>query len=320
VADKQHWSRVGEAGTILGMKILLAVYRLTGRFGFRLVLVPVMLWYFLLRRDAREASRQYLQRLQQHTGSVEGPGHAFRHFLAFGESLLDKFLVWMGHIRREDVVFENPQAIEQLDRQQTGGLIVVSHQGNIEVCSALAHQLPDVRLTVLVHTHHAVRFNQLLKKVNSSNRIEMMQVTDMSPATAMLLSERVAAGEYVVIAGDRTPVTDSQRNSQVQFLGHTAPLPQGAVILAGLLQCPIYLMFCLKQQQRYHIYLESFADAQRLPRRNREQWINEQVQRYASRLEHYCSVAPLQWFNFYPFWNDNERASDEVASSGTGSP
>jgi predicted LPLAT superfamily acyltransferase len=25
-------------------------------------------------------------------------------------------------------------------------------------------------------------------------------------------------------------------------------------------------------------------------------------QRYADRLEHYCRVAPYNWFNFYDFW------------------
>jgi predicted LPLAT superfamily acyltransferase len=27
------------------------------------------------------------------------------------------------------------------------------------------------------------------------------------------------------------------------------------------------------------------------------------MQRYAERLEHYTRIAPYNWFNFYPFWN-----------------
>jgi predicted LPLAT superfamily acyltransferase len=31
------------------------------------------------------------------------------------------------------------------------------------------------------------------------------------------------------------------------------------------------------------------------------------IARYAQRLEHYCLMAPLQWFNFFDFWNQNEE-------------
>jgi len=26
------------------------------------------------------------------------------------------------------------------------------------------------------------------------------------------------------------------------------------------------------------------------------------LRRYAERLEHYCRIAPYNWFNFYDFW------------------
>ncbi|MEH6579258.1 MAG: lipid A biosynthesis acyltransferase [Amphritea sp.] len=298
-----HWSRAGEAGTLLGMQILLLVYRVFGRWGFRVFLFPVISYFFLTRKEAREASTQYLQKLRPHLAAEQQASlTSFQHFLMFGEILLDKFLVWMGGISREDVVFETPAVFEKVDHERKGGVIIVSHLGNTEVCSALAHQLPDIRLTLLVYTRHAEKFNSLMKKVNSSARIEMLQVTDMSPATAMILSERVEAGEYIVIAGDRTPVTGTGRVSTVSFLGGDAPMPQGAFILAGLLKCPVYLMFCIKQQAQYHISLELFSEQLKFSRKERHQAISKAVQNYANRLEHYCIKAPLQWFNFFPFW------------------
>ncbi|SIS40250.1 hypothetical protein [Neptunomonas antarctica] len=302
----KHWSKIGETGTLLGMKILLAVYRIFGRRGFRVLLFPVMSYYYLTQKKARDASRQYLNKLSLYTQTPEAENNlsTFQHFLMFGEVLLDKFLVWMGHIRREDVIFETPDAFEKIDSSNRGGIIIVSHLGNTEVCSALAHQLPDIRLTVLVYTQHAEKFNALMKKVNNSARIEMLQVTEMTPATAMLLSERVEAGEFIVIAGDRTPVTGHARTSRVSFLGSPALMPQGAFILSGLLKCPVYLMFCLKQQAHYHIYLEHFTEQLRFSRKERPTAIQDAVQRYAARLEHYSLIAPLQWFNFFPFWAD----------------
>lgn len=314
----KHWSKIGETGTLLGMKLLLLTYRLFGRRGFRILLFPVMSYYYLTQKKARHASAQYLAKLSQ-TLAPENQAKlsSFRHFLMFGEILLDKILVWMGHIRKEDVIFETPVAFQHIDNNQRGGIIIVSHLGNTEVCSALAHQLPNLRLTVLVYTQHAEKFNSLMKKVNSSAKIEMLQVTEMSPATAMLLSERVTAGEFIVIAGDRTPVTGQARVSQVNFLGSSALMPQGAFILSGLLRCPIYLMFCLKQQAHYHIYLEHFTEELNFSRKERQQTLKQAVQDYAVRLEHYCRIAPLQWFNFFPFWENSNREANPAIKKVT---
>lgn len=293
------------------MKFMLLVYLISGRWGFRLILFPVMVYFYLVRGEARLASKQYLEHLQKFAGADQvGTLSSFKHFLMFGEILLDKLLVWMGRIRKEDVVFENPAVIDSIDSHKKGGIIIISHLGNIEVSSALAHQKSDLRLTILVYTKHAEKFNSLMKKVNTSTRIEMLQVTEMSPATAMILSERIDAGEFIVIAGDRTPVTGHERVSKVRFLGGVAPMPQGAFILAGLLKCPVYLMFCLKLNDKYHIYVELFSEKIAFRRKQRNQMINAAVQQYANRLEYFCLIAPLQWFNFFPFWCDDSAAEN----------
>jgi predicted LPLAT superfamily acyltransferase len=54
---------------------------------------------------------------------------------------------------------------------------------------------------------------------------------------------------------------------------------------------------------RYELYCEPFAEQVLLPRAQREEALREHVQRFASRLEHYCRLAPDNWFNFYDFWS-----------------
>ncbi|MFP8966880.1 lipid A biosynthesis acyltransferase [Pokkaliibacter sp. CJK22405] len=314
-----HWASIGEAGTVLGMKSLLLAYRLFGRTGFRLFLLPVMLYFYATRPVSRQASKAYLARVKKFVPKEQHSTLTpFRHFWCFGEILLDKLLVWMGHIRHDNVVFATPDTFDRADTQRRGGIIIVSHLGNTEVCSALAHQLPDVGITMLVHTRHAEKFNRLMKQTNPNAAINLMQVTEMSPATAMLLSERVSAGEFVVIAGDRVPVSGGTRTSVVDFLGEPAELPQGAFILASLLQCPVYLMFCLKESGRYHLYMELFTERLSLARKTRNEGLQLAVQRYSDRLASYCCRAPLQWFNFFPFWQaERPRTSHSADAHAT---
>jgi len=313
-----HWSRIGESGTVLGMKFLLLMFRFFGRTGFRLCLYPVMVYYYLSRTEARAASQQYLRQISAYLPESERGGlSSYRHFVMFGEILMDKLLAWMGKILRDDVEFETPDTIREIETERKGGIIIVSHLGNFEVCSALANEVPDLKLTILIYTRHAQKFNQLMKRVNGSTDVEIMQVTDISPITAMQLSERIAAGGYVVIAGDRTPVTGQKRVSRVRFLGRDAPMPQGAFVLAGLLKCPVYLMFCLKQQERYHIYVELFArQLEYGNRKKRQEALDLAVQKFAQRLEFYCLKAPLQWFNFFPYWDGPSQPGDNPLPAG----
>lgn len=302
----KHWSKVTEAGSFIGMKTLLICYRIFGMHVFRIILAPVILYFYATNKYARASSQEYLSNITPLLSlQQQSKISSIRHFWTFGDILLDKFLVWMGQIKKQDVLFETPDAFQQMDTDKRGGIIVVSHLGNTEICSALAHQMPNIKVTMLVYTQHAEKFNKLMQQTGDNASINLMQVTDMSPATAMVLSERIQAGEYIVIAGDRTPINGGGRVSKVKFLGKDADLPQGAFILACLLNCPVYLMFCLKQGSRYHIYLEMFAQSLTCSRKERSQKLESAVIQYATRLEHYCLKAPLQWFNFFPFWQDS---------------
>ena len=94
-------------------------------------------------------------------------------------------------------------------------------------------------------------------------------------------------------------------------------MPQGAFVLAGLMKCPLYLMFCLKQQGRYHIYVELFARKLEFGnRKNRRQALDAAIQEFALRLEYYCLKEPLQWFNFFPYWDD-ASSPDADPAAGT---
>ncbi len=80
-------------------------------------------------------------------------------------------------------------------------------------------------------------------------------------------------------------------------------------MLAGLLQCPVNLIHCLKIDNRYQVIIEPFAERLQWKRSERDEVIRHWTQRYADQLAQRCLDAPLQWFNFYPFWNKDDDIS-----------
>ena len=121
-----------------------------------------------------------------------------------------------------------------------------------------------------MHTAHARQFNRILARLNPDAGVQLLQVSEFSPAMAMLLADRVAAGEFVAIAADRVPVA-GDRICHAEFLGATADFPAGPWLIASLLRCPVWGMSCLHDGDGYRARIDLLRDQVRLPRGERQQ-------------------------------------------------
>ena len=309
-SQRQHWAAHQERGSFWLMKITAVLVRLLGRRLLSPVLHGIVLYFFIFGRHARRSAWQYQQHLAHWSaGATPAPNQwrVFRQFMAFADALLDKLDVWNGKLCIEHIQIIDPGNLRPQLRGARGQMLVGAHLGNLEVCRALAELGEQVTMNVLVHTRHAEQFNRLLGEAGASN-LRLIQVSELDPAIMLQLSQRLDCGEWLAIAGDRVPLHGG-RTVEVEFLGHRAAFPQGPWLLAGLLGCPVNLLFCLKRDGRYQVTLEPFIE--RLPwhRAQRDQVIKDAAARYAERLGHYCLQAPQQWFNFYPFWKTDDDAS-----------
>jgi predicted LPLAT superfamily acyltransferase len=279
---------------------------LFGRRFLQLFLYPVVLYYWLTHRPARQASQAYLNRLAVFSPSLKLSGSFFwsyRHFISFANAIIDKLAAWSGALSQTDVeYYGRNELIARISKGQ-GAVLLGSHLGNLEVCRVIADFDKTIHINVLLDNKHAQKFNQLLKKTNDNSQLNLIQITEITAATYMVLRNKINNGELVIIAADRTPVSNRQRVTKVTFLGADALFPQGPLILASLLECPVYTVFCLKQHSKNVIYFDLFSDSLMFPRKTREEAIQKMIQRYAECLQTYCLKEPLQWFNFFDFWH-----------------
>ncbi|NOI93045.1 glycosyltransferase family 2 protein [Vibrio splendidus] len=309
-SEQPHWSRTQERGTVLGIKLLLAVYTLLGRGVFNLILRGVMRYYHLTGKRARNASEQYLFQLKAYAEqqNIELPAEltSYNHLLSFGHTMLDKLAAWKGDFSADNLTIHGQEQFESMVANQQGVLILGSHLGNIELCRALGRRHSNIKINALVFTEHAERFNSVMKAVNPQSDLNLIQVTSMGPDTAILLQQKLEQGEWIVIVGDRTSTNKESRSVWAEFLGKEAPFPQGPFMLASVLKAPVFLLFGLRDDSQskphFNVYFEHFSDKIELPRKTREQSLQQVVQKYANRLEHYTLKAPLQWYNFFNFW------------------
>ncbi|WP_254067998.1 acyltransferase [Acidovorax sp. SRB_14] len=291
------------------MWLLYQVHRFLGRWPFLLCLYPVVAYYWLSRPLARRSSLQYLTRLQQAHGLwTKQPGwwQSQKHFRMFAQVILDKLLALTGRYRRDSVHFAGRQPLIDMIQRGQGAIVVTAHMGCLELCQAIAEQRSNLRLNILVHTHHAQQFNRLLKRLAPDSGVQLLQVAEFSAATAMMLAERVARGEFIAIAGDRVPVRES-KTTRAMFLGHEADFPCGPYVLAAALKCPLYFMGCVHDGTGYAVEFVELAAQVELPRAQRQQALADYAAAYAQQVERLLCKAPYDWFNFFPFWEQGSR-------------
>ncbi len=312
------WHTERERGSTLGMRITAWLYRWLGRRVAQLVVFAVVAYFFATDAAGRGASRHYLGRLYATPG---GPGalggppsarHVFRHFLAFGLSILDRIAFWLGDPADFAVTVHGMEHLDRVAREGRGALILGSHLGSFDAMRLLAERRSPLRVNVLMYTRHAARINGVLGRLDGAGaaRRAGVRVIPVQPGGfqhAVDAKSCVARGEVVAILADRVPPGETRSAARVSLLGGAARLPEGPFRLAALLRCPVLLMSGLRSSGgSYEICVEPFAERVELPRRGRRAAAGALCQRFADWLTAGCLRAPYQWFNFYEFFLDDD--------------
>ncbi len=294
-----RWAMLSERGVYWGLQFCAMAYRVLGRRGCLIVMAPIVFYFYLTAIVRRRASQQFLTRaLKRPATFIEG----YRHFMNFTMRALDVFIAWTGGIASDALEIMNPKSFAEIDEDPRGGVIVVAHLGNVNLAHALLDRKARERIVILAHTKHAENYNRLLREFRPDAAMNILQVTEIGPETIINLKQRVESGARVVIAGDRTPIARKEHQALVPFLGAEAPFPHGPWVLAALLECPVYLLFCLQDGKRYRLTMERFAEGISLPRATREESLRAYATRDALSLERYAVANPFQWYNFFDFW------------------
>lgn len=314
-----HWSTAKEAGALSGMRFMVGVYNLLGRAVFTVILMPVIGYFFIRRGSTRRASMDYLRRVKRvYPEKFRNQPIAwlsYRHFLAFGQSILDKYIVWAS--KTTEIVLPPPDRKLLFDQLESGEgcLLMGSHFGNLEYSRGIAVQYPELVINVLIHDQHSEKFAEFMKDADTNSRMNLIQVTDIDFELALSLKEKVDRGEWVAIAADRVPVGERKRVCRVNFMGNKANFPVGPYVLASLLQCPVYLLHCYHAENEYHVGVEFFGEKLKFPRKNRQQAYENAAQKYAIALQRQVARFPLQWFNFFDFWDTGNK--QDLTSKGS---
>jgi predicted LPLAT superfamily acyltransferase len=258
-----------------------------GRGIARLLRTLACLYFVLLSPRSNRASRDYLARVLGRKPTVLD---IFRHYLTFAACVLDRIYLLNDRLDLFDIRIHGEKAVADIMKENKGCLLLGAHIGSFEVLRSIGRTQPGLGVSMVMYEDNARKVNAALNAINPALNMDIIGLG--KSCSLLAVEERLQQGNFVGVLADRS--LDLEKQSTVEFLGAKASFPEGPFRMAALLKRPAVLMVSLYRGGNvYDVYFETLENAEG------ELSVLEQ---YAQRLEHYCRMAPYNWFNFYDFW------------------
>lgn len=296
----EKWRGQQERSNLFIMNLACSIARKLGRGFMRLFLPFITLYFFLTSRTARQASKSYLQRV---TGVKAGAWKVFRHLYWFASTVLDRVFFVTERFKYFDIQIHGRTVIDDMIEKHGKCILLGSHLGSFEVLRALVVKNRHIPLKILMYREQ----NEMVTSVLEALNVDIAEtVIDLGEENAVFnIQLAVDQGYSIGILGDR--YTGNERLVHCQLLGGDVALPAGPFLLASILKLPIVMFYGLyRGGNRYDIYFDLLDEKITINRKQREQDVTEIAGHYVRSLEKHLRLEPMNWFNFYDYWHEQE--------------
>ncbi|MEP6662826.1 MAG: hypothetical protein ABJC04_04080 [Verrucomicrobiota bacterium] len=304
-----HWSGTGKLrGGRSGIWFFLTVLRLLGlRFTYFL-LPPVALYFSFMSPDVA-ATMDYHRRIFGVVPFWKRRWLVFRHFLSFGCAIIDRVAILAGQTEKFSFSFDGEHYVRKAVAEGKGVLLLTAHIGNWEAAGQLLTRL-DVPINVTGFDNESEEIRDLLQK-SSKAKFRLLPLTG-SPTDAIPLVAALRRGEIVAMLGDRAYGSPAVR---IPFLGSEASFPIGGYMMASLAGAALVTVFNLRERGGHYRFYGFPPLHPAMPNHSeRGAYLQDCAAQFARQLESIVKIDPLQWYNFYPFWEETKPRNSRKTS------
>lgn len=291
--DNKNWFRLSEQGAGRRRLILTKyIYRTFGEIPVRIIAFFVVLMVFLTAKERRRASEKFFRIINKKFVLL----HSFIQFLNYGNSLVDKFISFLGNLDPERFVLLDPEVYH-------GAFFITTHVGNVEILRTLfqdKHLDHPKRVNVFLQASACRQFNHFLQSLELKLNIDAFPVETVSAETSIMVSDRLKDGEIVFMAGDRVSSENTNKVYEADFLNRRAEFPAGTLRFALMMNVPVYFIVCAKEGRKFKVYTEKFVT----DRTKKSEILEDMQKAYVKFLEKYTLKYPYQFYNFYDLFKN----------------
>lgn len=281
-------------GTLLGYKIFVFCIKKLGIKASYFVLYFVASYYFLFLKKSNQAIGYYFKNRLGYS-NLQTKIAVFKSYFTFGQTIIDKTAISVGLRHRFTYEFDGIDILKELLAQKNGGVLISAHIGNFEIAE---HFFADIDLDcqinlVTTDLEHTI-IKDYLDSIAQKSSIKFIFVKeDMSHIFD--INNALANNELICFTGDR--YFQGTKCLTEEILGKEANFPAGPFLIASRLKVPVVFVYVMKENNlHYHLY----AREANTKYRDEKGLLKAYIDSVESMLKKY----PLQWFNYFDFWDD----------------
>lgn len=284
-------------GTVLGYKIFVFFIKKMGIQVSYFVLYFVASYYFLFLKKSNQAIFYYFKERLGYS-YFKSKKMVFKSYYTFGQTILDKISISAGMQNKFTYEFDGVEILKKLLQEKKGGVLISAHIGNFEIAEHFFSEIDvdfQINLVTTDLEHSAIK--NYLEKISKKSSIKLILIKD-DLSHIFEINAALARNELVCFTGDR--YFEGVKSLSEKLLGEEANFPAGPFLIASRLKVPVVFVYVMKEPNlHYHLY-------------TREAQVNHRdekalLKEYAQSLESMLKKYPLQWFNYFDFWNKLEN-------------
>lgn len=295
-----RWYELQESGSRLGIRIVIWLLRVGGYRLSRLLVYPICFYFIIFVSSVRKWCGVFHQRAV----GKRSFWMAYRTLVNFSMTIIDRALIQMGRGTRFRVNVEGEEILRHLEDPEKAVFIVGSHLGNLELAYSAVGQ-KRIRVSMLMYEQRSSVLYREFERLNPSLKENLIQMGQEPLDYMLIVRDRYARGDSIGILGDRS--WHSGATLQIPFFGVNHRFPLGPYQLAAVLGAPMIMIVMVKQGVwDYSCYVEELSPPINATGKERRQCVEQVARKFVERLEYYCRRYPLQWYNFYDFWEESK--------------
>lgn len=307
-SQTKHWSGTGQLrGGRFGIWFAITVIRVLGLRAAYVISIPPAIYFSFVSPDVR-ATMEFHCRVFGPLPWWKRRWLVFKHFYSFGRAIIDRTAILAAKTRHFSFFFEGEKYLRAAAAEGRGVLVLTAHLGNWEAAGQLLTRL-DVPITVTGFDKENPVIRAMLNRF-SKQTFRLLPLTG-SPTDAIPLVAALRRGEVVAMLGDRAYGSPTAR---VPFFGGTASFPIGAYVMASIAGAPLVHVFSLREPGgRYHFFGFPLQRPQMPVHHEREVYLENCAANFARDLASVLKRDPFQWYNFFPFWEEDKAAGQNAS-------
>jgi len=280
-------------GTVLGYRIFVFLIKKAGVKAAYILLYFVASYYFLFLKKSNKAISYYFKERLKYSW-FKSKTMVFKSYYTFGQTIIDKISISAGMRNKFTYEFDGIEILKNLLAEKKGGVLISAHIGNFEIAE---HFLGDIDIDFQINLvttdleHSAIK--NYLESVTQKPTVKFIIIRE-DLSHIFEINAALSKNELVCFTGDR--YFEGTKSLSEKILGEEANFPAGPFLIASRLKVPVVFVYVMKEPNlHYHLYAREAI----VKHRDEKGLLKAYIESVESMLAKY----PLQWFNYFDFWN-----------------